>query len=146
MYSMLFMLRTSFFLPSWTKVCNSSRRASPSAPSTMRPSSASTDVPFTSRFVILMVYCFLPASAPPVHRRQKPCRVVLRLSKPDEKGLATSPAPAASLPVQVSSASPWSCRGGHGTRRRSRSLRPQGLRSHIHLDLLGLCFLALRDA
>src|SRR5207237_2903839 len=82
----------------------------------------------------------------PVHRRQNPCRVVLRLSKPDEKGLATSPAPAASLSVQVSSASPWSCRGGHGTRRRSRGLRPQGLRSHIHLDLLGLCFLALRDA
>jgi|SRR5207302_200154 len=48
----LVILRTSFFLPSWTKVCNSSRRASPSAPSTMRPSRASTDAPFTSRFVI----------------------------------------------------------------------------------------------
>src|SRR5438034_8289930 len=86
---MLFIFRTIFFFPSATSFCNSSRRASPSAPSTTRPSSASTDAPSTSRFVIFnaMLISFLP-----VHDEKK-CRVVLSLSKPAEKGQAKSPPP-----------------------------------------------------
>src|SRR5260370_1303504 len=51
-YLMLSMFRTICFFPSAIRLFNFSRRALLSSPSTMRPSSATTDTPFTSRFVI----------------------------------------------------------------------------------------------
>src|SRR6266705_2489126 len=44
--------RTIFFFPSAIKLFNFTRRALPSSPSTMRPSSATTETPPTSRLVI----------------------------------------------------------------------------------------------
>src|SRR5580692_7768904 len=49
---MLSMLRTIFFLPSASSPFTFSRSALLSSPRTMRPSSATTDTPSTSRFVI----------------------------------------------------------------------------------------------
>src|SRR5216683_1855069 len=49
----LFMFSTIFFLPSAIRLFTFSRSALLSSPSTMRPSSATTDTPSTSRFVIL---------------------------------------------------------------------------------------------
>src|ERR1700676_1656510 len=49
---MLSMFRTIFFFPSAIKLFTFSRRALLSSPRTMRPSSATTDTPSTSRFVI----------------------------------------------------------------------------------------------
>src|ERR1700684_437988 len=49
---MLSMFSTIFFLPSASRPFTFSRRALLSSPNTMRPSSATTDTPSTSRFVI----------------------------------------------------------------------------------------------
>src|SRR5882762_922691 len=49
---MLSILRTIFFFPSAIRLFTFSRRALLSSPSTMRPSSATTDTPSTSRLVI----------------------------------------------------------------------------------------------
>src|ERR1700733_3443351 len=48
----LSMFSTIFFLPSASRLLTFSRRALLSSPNTMRPSSATTDTPSTSRFVI----------------------------------------------------------------------------------------------
>src|SRR2546427_8353200 len=45
------MLRTIFFLPPANRLFTFSRSALLSSPSTIRPSSATTETPFTSRFV-----------------------------------------------------------------------------------------------
>src|SRR5580698_3061114 len=52
-----FIFRTSFFLPSASRFFTLSRRAPVSAPSTRRPSSATTVTPLTSRFAILRSMC-----------------------------------------------------------------------------------------
>src|SRR5713101_9427576 len=51
-YLMLSIFRTIFFFPSAIRLFNFTRRALLSSPSTIRPSSVTTDTPFTSRFVI----------------------------------------------------------------------------------------------
>src|SRR5713226_1097331 len=59
---MLSILRTIFFFPSAIKLFTFSRKALLSSPSTMRPSSATTDTPSTSRFVIFKATLFSSSS------------------------------------------------------------------------------------
>src|SRR6266576_656494 len=54
----LSMLRTIFFFPSAIKLFTFSRRALLSSPRTIRPSSATTDTPFTSQYVIFKATLF----------------------------------------------------------------------------------------
>src|SRR5258708_19323685 len=59
---MLSILRIIFFFPSAIKLFTFSRKALLSSPSTMRPSSATTDTPSTSRFVIFKATLFSSSS------------------------------------------------------------------------------------
>src|SRR5205807_9466772 len=101
MYSMLFILRTSFLavVDQGLQFLTQSIAFSAHHGATFQCQHGRA-IHFAVRDLQWYIVSFLP-----VHRRQKPCRVALRLSKPDEKGLATWPAPAASLSVQVSSRS-----------------------------------------
>src|ERR1700704_3968342 len=56
------MFRTIFFLPSVIRDLIFSRSALPSSPNTMRPSSATTDTPSTSRVVIFKATLFSSSS------------------------------------------------------------------------------------
>src|SRR6267154_2601873 len=58
----LSMLRTIFFFPSAISDLTFSRRALLSSPRTIRPSSATTDTPFTSRYVIFKATLFSSSS------------------------------------------------------------------------------------
>src|SRR5258708_23413258 len=58
----LSMLRTIFFFPSAIKLLTFSRKALLSSPSTIRPSSANTDTPSTSRYVIFKATLFSSSS------------------------------------------------------------------------------------
>jgi hypothetical protein len=73
-YVKLSMFRTIFFFPSAIRLFNFSRRTLLSSPSTMRPSSATTDTPSTSRSVIFNA----PFVSLLMHRR-KNCRMLLGL-------------------------------------------------------------------
>src|SRR5258707_7014363 len=65
-YFMLSMFRIIFFLPSAIRLFNFSRRAWLSSPSTMRPSSATTYAPSTSRSVIFSATVFRSGIKKPI--------------------------------------------------------------------------------